>query len=174
MKRSMRAQRMVRHHRRMHTTSKLNLVSLMDIFTILVFFLMVNSSDVQVLQSNKSIKLPESTAEKAPRETLVVMLNDSDLLVQGRKLVDIDKVLGRDDEIIQELDKELKYQASRRSELSKSEIENGRAVTIMGDEEIPYRLLKKVMTTCAQADYRNISLAVSRMAGQSAKSGQEG
>lgn len=174
MKKSMRAKRMSRHHRRMHKTSKLNLVSLMDIFTILVFFLMVNSSDVQILQSNKSIKLPESHAEKAPKETLVVMLTESDLVVQGRKLIDVAQVLREDDDIIAALDKELKYQASRRPTLSKAEIQNGRAVTIMGDEKIPYRLLKKVMATCAQADYRNISLAVSRMSPEDDKPGLEG
>ena len=174
MKGSMRAKRMARHHRRMHKTSKLNLVSLMDIFTILVFFLMVNSSNVQVLQSNKSIQLPESHAEKAPNETLVVMLTDSDLVVQGRKLVDVAQVLREDDEIIAVLDKELKYLASRRPKLNKEEIQNGRAVTIMGDEKIPYRLLKKVMATCAQADYRNISLAVSRMPLKDSQPGMEG
>jgi len=33
-------------------------------------------------------------------------------------------------------------------------------VTIMGDKEIPYSLLKKVMATCTSADYGKISLAV--------------
>lgn len=30
----------------------------------------------------------------------------------------------------------------------------------MGDKEIPYRLLKKIMVTCVRAKYDNISLAV--------------
>ena len=36
----------------------------------------------------------------------------------------------------------------------------GREVTIMGDKDIPYRLLKKVMATCTESDYGQISLAV--------------
>ena len=40
----------------------INLVSMMDIFTILVFFLLVNSSDVEVLPNAKEIVLPTSTA----------------------------------------------------------------------------------------------------------------
>lgn len=56
MKQSLRAKRMAKHHRRLNQAPKMNLVSLMDIFTILVFFLLVNSSDVEVLQTDKSIK----------------------------------------------------------------------------------------------------------------------
>jgi hypothetical protein len=44
----------------------------------------------------------------------------------------------------------------------------------MGDEKTPYSILKKVMATCASADYRNISLAVSRIPAKGAGSGQEG
>ena len=146
----------------------------MDIFTILVFFLLVNSSDVEVLQSNKSIKLPESVAEKKPDTTLVVMLNQSDIVVSGRSLVSVADVLKRDDNDIKELTDELTYQASRRP-LTELERRKGRAVTIMGDESIPYALLKRIMTTCAAADYRDISLAVTRVApGETEAAQQEG
>jgi biopolymer transport protein ExbD len=174
MKQSMRAKRMAGHHRRMHQTSRLNLVSLMDIFTILVFFLMVNSSDVKVLESGKSIKLPESVAEKTPKDTLVVMLSDKDLIVQGRKVLDVSVIGEREADTITELEKELHYQASRRPAMTEAEKSKGRAVTIMGDEKTPYSILKKVMATCASADYRNISLAVSRIPAKGAGSGQEG
>ena len=53
MVRSGRAKRMEKHHKRNKSTAALNLVSLMDIFTILVFFLLVNSSDVETLPSTK-------------------------------------------------------------------------------------------------------------------------
>ena len=41
-----------------------------------------------------------------------------------------------------------------------------REVTIMGDKEIPYSLLKKVMATCTQADYGMLSLAVLQKSGE--------
>lgn len=163
MKASMRARRMARHHRRMNKQSKLNLVSLMDIFTILVFFLMVNSGDVEVLQADKNIKLPESTAEVKPDITLLIKISASDLIVQGRKIASVDEVLASSGDRIRSLDKELQYQASRKPLMTEMEKERGRAVTIMGDQEIPYQLLKRVMTTCAQADYRDISLAVNKV-----------
>ncbi len=73
MKKSTRAIRMDRRHKRHQNVPTINLVSLMDIFTILVFFLLVNSSNTQQPPGNKSIELPESVAEQLPKETLVVM-----------------------------------------------------------------------------------------------------
>ncbi len=162
MKQSIRAKRMERHHRR-NNQSKLNLVSLMDIFTILVFFLLVNSSEVEVLQSNKDIKLPASVAEKKPETNLVVMVSAEEILVGGRKVTSVKRAMKDKGNEIALLKKELKYLASRKPYRDVKEQEKGRDVTIMGDEKIPYALLKKIMTTCAKSDYRNISLAVSQV-----------
>lgn len=164
MKQSFRAKRMAKHHRRLGSQTKLNLVSLMDIFTILVFFLLVNSSDVEVLQVDKSMTLPTSSADKMPATTVVVRVNATDLIVGGRavaKVQDIESVAGND---IAALSAELKYLSSKARPLTAAQALQGRAVTIMGDKDIPYTLLKKVMATCAAADYRNISLAVSKAA----------
>ena len=73
-------------------TATLNLVSLMDIFTILVFFLMINSSEVEVLQTGSDIKLPDSTSEKQPDNRLVISVSHDDLIVQGRAVADIAEV----------------------------------------------------------------------------------
>ncbi|MGH1486813.1 MAG: ExbD/TolR family protein [Cellvibrionaceae bacterium] len=168
MKSSLRAKRMAKHHRRMGSMPKLNLVSLMDIFTILVFFLLINSSDVEVLSSEKSIKLPESVASQKPDTTLIIKVNNEDILVGNYPIAKVSDILSRPDVTIAELEKELNRQASRRpaNELEK---EKGRAVTIMGDQAVPYQLLKRIMTTCATTDYRDISLAVNQVASQSSE-----
>ena len=163
MKQSLRARRMARLHRRHKGQPKLNLVSLMDIFTILVFFLLVNSSDVEVLQSNKAIKLPDSVAEKKPDNTLVVMVSAEEIIISGRSIVNVKSVLAEEGDEIKALKKELEYLATRKPYTNDSEAKKGRDVTIMGDNSIPYTLLKRIMTTCAQTDYRNISLAVSKI-----------
>jgi biopolymer transport protein TolR len=172
---------MERHHKRMAKDSKLSLVSLMDIFTILVFFLMVNASDVQVLQNSKSLELPESTAQQAAKETLILMVNNNDLILQGQKIVDVQAILSQSDDLIPELLTELEYQINRADGKNEKNGKNGkngkneknekserdadgndveRAITIMGDKNIPYTLLKRIMQTCAQAGFTNISLAV--------------
>jgi biopolymer transport protein ExbD len=159
MKMSRRAKRMERHHTRSRTLAELNMISLMDIFTILVFFLLVNSSDVEILPSVKSVKLPESVAEKSPKQTVVIVVNDRDILVQGRKVASVNEIYRSDGEFIAPLKSELDYQASRTAVAAKTGAA-GHAITIMGDKEIPYRLLKKIMVTCVRAKYDNISLAV--------------
>ncbi len=163
MKQSLRARRMARLHRRHKNQPKLNLVSLMDIFTILVFFLLVNSSDVEVLQNNKSIKLPESIAEKKPDTSLVVMVSSDEIIISGRQITTVKAALAENSEEISALKRELEYLAERKPFSNSEEAKKGRDVTIMGDNTIPYTLLKRIMTTCAQSDYRNISLAVSQL-----------
>ena len=74
MVKSARAKRMEKHHKRNKASGGLNLVSLMDIFTILVFFLLVSSSEVQTLPNAKDMTLPESIAEKKPEENVVVLI----------------------------------------------------------------------------------------------------
>ncbi|WP_250658400.1 ExbD/TolR family protein [Alkalimarinus coralli] len=164
MKVSRRARRMQRHYGRMHKTGGLNLVSLMDIFTILVFFLMVNSSDVKVLQQNPSIELPKSTASADTKETIVLTVVGEDILIQGRKVAGLAD-LSADNQIVDGIKKELEYQASRNKHLVSAEsTAAGLPITIMGDKDIPYQSLKKIMESCVAANYTNISLAVSKVA----------
>jgi len=159
MVKSGRAKRMAKHHKR-NKGGALNLVSLMDIFTILVFFLLVNSSDVQTLPNTKDLQLPESIAEDKAKETVVILIGEEDIIVQGTpvaKVADVMAITGND---IPELREALKSQNDRVLRREAQEDIAGREVTIMGDKDIPYRLLKKVMATCTASDYGQISLAV--------------
>ena len=160
MVKSARAKRMEKHHRRNRGSGVLNLVSLMDIFTILVFFLLVNSSDVQTLPNAKDMKLPESIAEKKPQENVVVLIGKTDILVQGTPVAKIADVMATKGNDIPELREALLSQNDRVLRRAAKDDVAGREVTIMGDKEIPYRLLKKVMATCTASDYGQISLAV--------------
>ncbi len=160
MVKSARAKRMDKHHIRNKGTATLNLVSLMDIFTILVFFLLVNSSDVETLPNAKDLQLPESIAEEKAKETVVILIGEEDIIVQGVPVVKVAVVLARKGNYIPELRQALKSQNDRVLRREAQDDIAGREVTIMGDKEIPYRLLKKVMATCTQSDYGQISLAV--------------
>ena len=153
---SRRARRMERNHKR-HKQSALNLVSLMDIFTILVFFLLVSSSNVQQLPNSKDISLPTSVAEKAPKETLVIAITQSSIIVQGAKISNVNDVLASKEILIPELEKELKFQSSNSATVLTPG--KGRSVTIIGDESIPYELLRKILATCRQSNYTHIAFA---------------
>ena len=155
-----RAARMERHHKRHKRGASLNLVSLMDIFTILVFFLLVNSSDVEVLPNAKDVSLPESISETKARETVVVLVTSDQLLVQGEVVANIADIMASNQLVIPALKTALQRQSERVLRRAADASDATREVTIMGDREIPYRLLKKVMATCTDADYGQLSLAV--------------
>ena len=167
MEMSRRARRMERNHRR-NKQPALNLVSLMDVFTILVFFLLVSSSNVQQLPKKKDIHLPTSVATKAPKETLIISVTQRNILVQGKEVASIQQVTSDAEPLIRGLEKELKFQASKSSVLTTTKRKTkGRDVTIMGDENIQYDLLRKILATCREANYTQISFA----AMQQSKSG---
>lgn len=157
MKMSKRASRMQKHHRRGRPSRTLNLVSLMDIFTILVFFLLVNSSDVQELPSTKSVQIPESVSEQKPRETVVVVVSREGILVQGAPVLTMEEALATGGNTLEPLKAALAAQTGR---LIRDASPDALEVTIIGDKELPYRLLRKVMATCTEADYGRVSLAV--------------
>lgn len=157
MKKSNKAARMERHHKRFGG-SGLNLVSLMDIFTILVFFLLVNSSSVQQLPSSKAVKLPASSAQQMPEETVILLVNNEQILVQGRVIMTADAAINSKESLIPALLEEMKIQSA--SSFKENAEEEGLDVTIMGDKQIPYKLLRKILATLSEANYTNISMAV--------------
>jgi biopolymer transport protein ExbD len=167
MKQSVRSKRLAKHHKRFNSGSKLNLVALMDIFTILVFFLIVNQSEVRVLQNIEKIKLPVSIAEELPVENLMITIFENTVLVQERAIWqssgnDAGSELKDNKEFFAALTAELNYQVNKRPELTVLEQEKGRAVTIIGDASTPYAVLKQITAACADTGYRNMSLAVER------------
>ncbi len=169
MKQSFKAKRLAKHHKRFSAGSKLNLVSLMDIFTILVFFLIVNQSEVRVLQNTKEINLPVSIAEELPAENVLITVLPQSIMIQERVIWQQDNVLteisqGDNSGLIKAVKTELNYLSAKRIELSDSEKSNGRAVTIIGDASVPYQVLKQIMAACADSNYRNMSLAVEQIA----------
>ena len=156
---SKRAKRMERH-RQQRKRPAINLISLMDIFTILVFFLLVSSSNVQQLPNKKDIRLPTSVAIKVPQETLVIFVTRDKILVQGREVGDIASEINQPDLLISGLVEELKFQASKTSVLSTAQSQQqGKAITVMGDELISYQLIRKILASCREANYIKIAFA---------------
>lgn len=160
MKLSRRAQRMQRHHRRRKFGGGLNLVARMDIFTILVFFLLVNSSDVQEMPGSRAVKLPESDIEAKVRQTITVLVTREEILVQGESVLPISAAVGSKETILVALREALERHARNRL----VQIEDGAAdkgeITILGDRTTSFEVLKKVMATCTEAGYGTVSLAV--------------
>jgi biopolymer transport protein TolR len=148
---------MERHHKRSSRAS-LQLVSLMDIFTILVFFLLVNTSEVEVLPSTNAVDLPTSASELRPNETHILLITRSAILLNGDEIMSYEDAVDFDDRKLPELVDALRI--APKPLLTVENKDQPLEVTVMGDKNTPFKLLKKVMRSCSEAGYTRISLAV--------------
>ncbi len=158
----MRPYRLMRHRQRHKTEAggHMTLVPFIDMLMILVVFLLVHTSDVDVLPNTKNISIPESISDKKPRPTVVVMITKDDLLVDGRSVASVAEVIAANDPVIEPLKQALQAQADTVLKDAAQQDIAAREVTILGDRHTPYSVLRKVMATCTDAEYGKVSLAV--------------
>ena len=163
MRTSRRTKRMGRNRRKV---TGLNLTPLMDVFTILVFFLLFHSSGGDILETPKHIKLPDSVVETKPRETVVLMVTPEVVLVQGEAVIStpelFDDRVGMVDAVTQRLEQLQKSIIG----ISTKTVAESKEITLLADKTIPFKVLKKIMSTCTASGYGRISLAVIQKAAQ--------
>jgi len=156
---SNRARRMAEHHSRHRADAELNLIPLIDILSVMVAFLLVYSTEVEVIPNSRNIEIPQSIAEAQPRKSVVVMITKGDLFVQGERVASVTEMRADKSPIIAPLRDALKRPLLVGADVSEQDLA-AREITIMADKSLPYDVLKKVMATCTDADYGRISLAV--------------
>ena len=144
----------------------MNLTSLMDVFTILVFFLLVNSATNEVLETPKRITLPNSAALDKPRETVVIFISPDEVTVQGDSVARVADILAMSGQDIEPIGVKLAEISSNIIGVSTQVIAESQEVTILADKSVPFRVIKKVMSTCTSQGYSHISLAVMQKASQ--------
>jgi biopolymer transport protein ExbD len=161
-------QRMLRKAAKRDTVP-LNLVSMIDIFTTLVFFLLLTSTSVQTLRSPASLKLPSSLTNQTPNDTPVVMVTAQAITLQGQPVMSVKDAESVGGNVLAPLKSQLianvplaQIQGGPSNALTRGEI------NIMADKDIPYSLLKKVMVTAGQAQFAKISLSVNHRSSRAA------
>ena len=158
---------MARMKRRKTAIPKLNLTSLMDVFTVLVFFLIFNSSaTVETLQTPKLITLPQSVVEEKPRETVVIFVGQEQVLIQGvpvARVADIQAMTGVE---IEPIGVRLAELSDSVIGLSTQAVAESQEVTVLADKSVPFNVLKKIMATCTAQGYTRVSLAVVQKSAQ--------
>lgn len=155
------SRRMKRMGRNKKKLPGLNLTSLMDVFTILVFFLLFNTGASEVMESPKQIKLPDSVVEAKPRaNTVVIMISHDLVMVQGEAVVSTAELLNAKSDLIAPITARLSSLERSIIGSSTQAVAASREVTILADKTIPFSVLKKVMSTCTDSGYGKISLAV--------------
>ena len=161
MKKSSRARRMARHHGKHKAVATLNLTSLMDIFTILLIFLLVNNNNAAKLPDNQDIQLPESIAQELPTEVLTIQVSPVDIIVEGQKIADTATVRNQEERTVAALVEELNFRASQGLAISPDE---DREIMILADRSVPYSVIKKLMRSCMETPYTQVAFAVLKVA----------
>ncbi len=154
------SRRMKRMSRNRGTVAALSLTSLMDVFTILVFFLLVNSSSTEVLETPKQLTLPASVVEQKPRETVVIFISPTEVTVQGERVALVQDILAADRQNVAAIGERLSEVSDKIVGLSTRTVANSREVTILADKSVPFNVVKKVMSTCTSQGFERISLGV--------------
>ena len=151
---------------RKNSTQKLSLVALMDIFTILVFFLLLNSGEAQKIENARFVNLPDSIKGELPHGELLIFIESQKIWLDDVYITEVKDELSNKKGVIKSLNSALKEHTQKFGKLTSFEEKEGLSITIMGDKKIPYNLLKRIMSTCRKQNFRNISLAVNRVTEQ--------
>ena len=153
MNESRRMRRMERNNRKGDGLG-LNLIPMMDVLTVLVLFLLFHSFNGEMPEQR--IELPNSAVETRPRETLAIVVNPEEVMIHGAPVVRTSELyedrigtVVQIKERLEELEREVGITAPESKE-----------ITLLADKTIPFKVLKKIMSTCTASGYGRISLAV--------------
>lgn len=141
----------------------LSMVSLMDIFTILLLFLLTSATaEHQTVPATDVLRLPASTSEVLPNVTLTIMVTAQDIIVDDKPVAKVTAALEIPELLIPELYKEMTYQAEKAKFIAGQSPDGAfrGTVNVMAHKTLPFRLLSKVLYTSAQAEFGNVSLSV--------------
>ena len=163
MRNSRRIKRMSRNRVKI---TKMNLTSLMDVFTILVFFLLVNSGSVEVVEAPKDVTLPESMVESKPRETVVISISAEEVLVQGKLVAFVEDILNDKESATDPINARLAELKESVIGINTKAVAGSQEVTILADRSVPFTVVKTIRSTCTAEGYENVSLAVIQKATQ--------
>ena len=138
----------------------LNLIPMIDILSVLVAFLIVYSTEVEVIQNSKGVSIPESRTDVHPKQSVVVMVTKDAVFVQGEQVASLEEVNDPHTQLVESLRNVLQRPIAGLDAAARDEALNSHEVTVMADKDLPYEVLRKVLATCTAAAYGKISLAV--------------
>ncbi len=150
---------------RRSVNAELNVVPMVDMMTMLVIFLLQQfSATGEVLYMQKDIKLPEAAHGQTIEVAPVIAISSEHVVVGGQKVADV-RDLDSDQAMmnIQGLEERLRDDKKRWDFIHQNDPDREKAwkgdVNIQADVKVPFRILKRVMYSAAQAGYYNINFA---------------
>lgn len=138
----------------------LNLVPMIDIFVLLVIFLIQQfSADGDLLFMTDRIKMPEAANYDQLMRAPVIQISPDDIALEGQMIARISDLEGQELWNIPKLEEVLRDQKKAFETLNTSQEFKG-DINIQADVNVPFKVLKKVMYSANQAGYFNINFAV--------------
>src|SRR5512139_87728 len=159
------SRRMKRMGRKENKVVPMSLTSLMDVFTNLVFFLLLSQGVMNVEEPPKEIKLPDSYVDAQPRPSVTVMVSGKEIMIQGQPVASTADVMAVDGDLIPSIRDTLAQIKAKSMGLTKQTKDGDSEVTILAHSEIPFKAMKKIMASATSAGYTKISLAVRENSG---------
>lgn len=142
-------------------TTGMMLTSLMDIFIVLVLYLLVNQSDGVNIEPPARVVLPDSGVDTMPRPSIMVVLSEQDVKIQGESVISMGEVKASNQPEIEPIRQAI-VRIKTEAEQKKNQAGVATEVTIVADRGVPYKVLKKVMLSSSNAGYGKISFAVNQ------------
>jgi biopolymer transport protein TolR len=149
-----------RRRKRHHGASHFALVPFIDMMTILVVFLLAHTAEVDILPNTRNISIPQSLSDRKPSAAVVVMVTKDSVFVDGTLVGTVAALVADPAPVYEPLKAALMAQnklllnGGQQADIAKRE------VTIMGDKNTPYSVMKKIMVSASQAEYGKVSFAV--------------
>ncbi|MDX2447957.1 MAG: biopolymer transporter ExbD [Desulfobacterales bacterium] len=143
---------------------KLNITSMMDMFTIILIFLLFSfSSKPELAGLEKNMELPQSTAKTDYQESIKLILSRSTLKMGDRILarIDHDSIVGLDPKNLKSSDlyRELSTRAKTQAEMESEQTES-LSILLLCDRRLPFKTINHITKTAALAGFPNFQLAV--------------
>lgn len=143
----------------------LNLVSMIDVFTTLVFFLLLTSTNAATVRTPHSLQLPQSLTHEPPHDVPVLTITETDIELQGTPVMTVADAEKTQGNILAPLKTQLEAVPLAPAEGTEVKGDTRGELNIMADKELPYSLVKKLMATAGDSRFAQISLSVDHRAG---------
>ncbi|MFC1584964.1 ExbD/TolR family protein [Fibrobacterota bacterium] len=149
--------------RKKRPMQKLNITSMMDMFTIILVFLLKSySAEGQLVTPAAGLEIPKSKTETpAKRPPVEIKVSQNEIAVGDKVVAMIKEEINRETMVIGPLVSALKHERKQNMLLSKSLGEEFKGeLVIQGDKNMSYKMLTKIMYSCGQAGYSKQNFVV--------------
>jgi biopolymer transport protein ExbD len=171
-----------RRHNKRSVTAVLSLTAMVDMFTVLVIFLLQNyNATGEILYIPKEVTLPKASRVLELKPSLVVTVSSKEVLIDKMRVATFDEVKNSTDWVIPNLREQARlmiekakfeHEAKFQKKISKAvnstlgespeDSQPWKKVTIQADKDIDYLTLKKIMYSVYEAGGGPINFAVAK------------